>query len=280
MRKFDYESTVPFELNDLVDRIYTDNYNEYLFGCIIREINPFPYVETENAVKFENDFKYVNTLSGSPTETNIFKKIRIKISDIYSLHIALKYNSTLLCQTYMSNWDLILLALKLKQLPIIINRIPYQCINKSISKDMRSNIHLGTKNCDEFECLICKLIPELIPRCLVENYAEISQSIKRISKKTKVIFLTNGIYEIGLSFLSAELCEKGGILIETQHGGHFGSGAYNIQGELQKNLLICSYHGVGVLNKRTYFQCQLDQSLITLRQLQKKGTPKSEIIFY
>ena len=234
LRKFNYESAVPFDLNDLVYRIYTDNYNEYLFGRIIREINPFTYFETDSIVKIDNFFKPINGLSGSPTESNRYKKIFNKILDIYSLHIPLQFNSILLCQTYMSNWDLISLALKLRQLPLNINIIPYHCNNNYISKNLRSNIHISTKNCDEFERLLSRLIPEQIPRCFVENYAEISQSIKKIDENANVIFLTNGIFDIGLSFLSADICESGGRLIETQHGGHFGSGAYNLQEELQK----------------------------------------------
>ena len=234
LRKFDSASVVPFELKDFFNRIVTDDYNEYLFGRIIREINPFPYSEKGDIVIFESNYMPVNTLSGSTTESNIFKKTLIKVLDFYSLYLPLKYNSILFCQTYISNFDLILLALKQRQFPLIINRIPYKYSKQPISNYLRNRINYDTENCDEFERLLRKLIPEQIPLCFIENYADISQSIKKIGVNAKVTFLTSGFYDIGLSFLSAELSEKGGRLIETQHGGGFGSGAYSLHEELQK----------------------------------------------
>lgn len=60
--------------------------------------------------------------------------------------------------------------------------------------------------------------------------------IQKYAKKSKIVYAANGFFDPELLIYAAEICDKNGKLITTQHGGSFGSALFNLQEIVQKEI--------------------------------------------
>ena len=87
-----------------------------------------------------------------------------------------------------------------------------------------------TKTCDRFQSLLCKVLPEAIPMCYIENYKFYRKSIKNIRDIESIRIVGSAVgwyYNERFKFFAAEAVLKGAKLIEFQHGGGYGLSLIN-----------------------------------------------------
>ena len=203
---------VPNDMSEFNNFIIEDRWNEFIFSFIIKKeklVQRISYTKQNYETIEEN-------------KTNsFFKKNFYKLINIYN-KIFTSNNKYFFISSYIPTWDLILINLKLKQLPAFIRTSSLPNVNSNLSYRGWS---LLEDSKDKFIKILNHLIPLQMPKIYLEGYSKLKSEIKKTNWPLlpKVIFTANS-YSSDDFFKAwaADKVEKSTKLIIAQHGGHFG----------------------------------------------------------
>ena len=179
-----------------------DSYNLYIISLIIKNLNYFPYTETnlkhidfesKNKLKVSNYFFWKISLLFKQckkflkTPKLFFKQILASIYIYTWPRIALKFKNKIIFvgEIYLPFFEFLKLCIKLKTLPFLFNSREIFLKTKVANYQIRDKIKL----CDpktEFEEILNFLLPTQIPKIFLENYKQAhKQCISMVKYQSK-----------------------------------------------------------------------------------------------
>ncbi|MDD5240737.1 MAG: LIC12162 family protein [Sulfuricella sp.] len=205
----------PNDFPNFLKWFVADEYNQYLYGKVIRRLGGIPYeiVSSEGRAK---------AVSHGGTFSS-----RVKwLLGCCSRAVPDKFNRKVFVSSYLSLRDQIKLQLSLGQLPyfppgIILDDLAYDAKRRSAL--------FFNEGDDEFEVLLAALIPEQLPKLYLEGYADMhKRAMNAYPKKPELIFTANAFSENeAFKFWTACQAEAGTKFVISQHGGHYGTGLWS-----------------------------------------------------
>jgi putative transferase (TIGR04331 family) len=214
---YELNSWVPNNFQEFYIQFTDDPWNHIIYSECIREIG-IPYTAIEINLK--------------PCSISIPRKSKTKMAFKRILNYIGKIlpdnlNKITIVAAYMPKWQLLKLQTYLLQYPYfsIQNEIN---INKPLDINVRALLKFSSPDAG-FEGIINKLIPILMPKAYLENFAQLSSEAYKIFPKNTRVIVTANAYQADDSFKIWAACnvEKGVPLIIEQHGGNFGIGRVN-----------------------------------------------------
>ncbi|MBF0195862.1 MAG: hypothetical protein HQL71_14985 [Magnetococcales bacterium] len=205
---------VPNDSLQLYEYAYTDAWNGFIYGEIIKFLDCIPYKEISIDNSPPNALKVYNKSS--------IPKSLLKFLLLYSNTIPDSWKKIVFFDSGFGEYYMVSLSLKLKQIPFWFNSINIE--NPEAVQGFRQNLILSSAS-SEFEKLLEKLVPIQMPKVYLEGYLKRRQSLlSHYPKKPEIIVTANG-YNSNDTFKiwAAEKTAQGAKLVIVQHGGLFGS---------------------------------------------------------
>tara|TARA_B110001452_G_scaffold176316_1_gene147870 strand:+ start:7160 stop:8926 length:1767 start_codon:yes stop_codon:yes gene_type:complete len=210
-------------------KMVPDNYEKFTRLTLTHTWNHFIYslILKSDYFKFDIEKRYHEFINEERYEDYLRPKNVSKINKIYEsiLKIFKKINSNeevLISESYLGIIDEIKLCLKFKTLPRFDTS--YYLPNSKTNEN-RDKIDLNYDCKNIFEKFICKLIPQQIPKSILEDFDETRIKSKEMNwpEKPKLIFTSHIMPKTLQCMYVAEKMEKFGTkLIHGQHGGVYG----------------------------------------------------------
>ena len=128
---------------------------------------------------------------------------------------------------YLNRSEKIKLELLLHQIPSIESKFSFP---KMRADPQRRNWVVNATDGDRFTRVIADLIPKYLPTCYLEGYADASlkAEVEGPARTPKVVVTANAFSsDDGWKMWAGLQCERGAKLVITQHGGHYGTGAWS-----------------------------------------------------
>lgn len=221
LRLYSYESYIPYDFNNFLRGINTDEFNFFIYCKLIELMKPF-------------NCSYLNSNNEESNKTNIQteKKSRIKNNIVRLINYSSKLipsniNKVFIEPSYFKRYDLIKLNLSLRQIPNFILPI-YKNYETQISTKKRQDLKIGYR-VDEFTEVLNILIPNLFPIDYLEEYNSFAIEANKKYPQNPQIVITLNAYSSNevFKFWVASLIEKGSKMYIGQHGGHYGTGLFS-----------------------------------------------------
>lgn len=213
--KFNKNLLIPENYNQFVNFFQTDlwNYNIYL------RILEFKYIDKVSFIEKDLDIEVEKELNLSDNKAQSFK-FRLLVSFEKLINILNKKQSFIFYHSYFSFKRLILLNLKLFQIP----RRYSKTFNLKISKEKINlnfrEISLSHRNDDDFETFFFSNIMKDIPLAYLESYEYINTFSNKISLNPSTIITANAHWgDEAFKFWISKKIKEGKKLIICQHGG-------------------------------------------------------------
>ena len=205
---------VPQDMVEFGKYSCSDEYNQAIYGAIIRHLKLIPYELVEYGVKsyIGSDIKREHNVQ------SLKKMIKSFLKSILSRISGLSNPSFVFVESYLELREQMKLEISLGQIPTFFHRMNIP--NAEVNLGKRKSLKLEEGN-NEFENLLDTLIPFQIPVAYVESFIKMQRITKlHYSKKTNVIFTSNA-YNSNDVFKcwAAGQVEKGAKLVIGQHGG-------------------------------------------------------------
>ena len=205
---------VPRDIQQFNEWCRGDEYNQVIYGSIIRHLKLVPYELVNHGVKFR-----IGSDTNQDHNVQPFNKIfKSFLKSVLSRISELTNPSFVFVESYLRLREQMKLEISLGQIPTLFFRrsIP----GAEVRPNIRKALKLDEGN-NQFESLLETLIPCQIPLSYVENVARIQEMAHlRYSKKPKVIFTANDYNSNEVfKFWVAGQVEKGAKLVIGQHGG-------------------------------------------------------------
>jgi len=222
---------VPRDIQEFNKWCCDDEYNQVIYGAIIRLLKLVPYELVEQGVKFHmgsNIKEDHNVQSIKQIFKSLLKNVLSRISEFTN-------PSFVFVESYLGLREQMKLEISLGQIPTLFYRMSIPDAEVSLSKRQTLNLDEGN---NDFESLLTTLIPYQIPVAYVENFARMQRIVQtRYSKKARVIFTANAYNSNEVfKFWAAGQIEKGTTLVIGQHGGLFGMALWEATEEHQINI--------------------------------------------
>jgi putative transferase (TIGR04331 family) len=183
-------------------------------GCKEVESNSID-VKDEGSFKQEQSFATTHRLS---------MKQLIKAIAYYILPALSKSNDSFIISSYLPQWQAIKLQLALGQCPQLWKSPPLNAVSMIVA--MRRKFTISSECRTGFERFIRDLLPDMIPVCFLEGYAELNQQVESLPwpSKPKFIFTSNNFDtdEIFKAWTGIKT-EQGVQYFTGQHGNNYGT---------------------------------------------------------
>lgn len=217
--KFVKDEVVPFNMDHFSYLIKTDEWNFLIFSMIIKN---FEHHDIRNIkiINHKSNFKNKLNYNDKNIKNNFFL---LKCYNFIS-----KFNDSLIYNINLNWKDRIKLIMFEKNIPFVlrIKNISTSSINFKLRKNLFSNLIVS----DEFDSILIKVLPYLIPQVYLEDFKCNFQLAKLFPSPTKPKFVwTTGAYffdEI-FKFKAAEAIHEKVPYIIGQHGGFYGQGLFD-----------------------------------------------------
>jgi putative transferase (TIGR04331 family) len=198
-----------------------DVWNSMLYKRVLQYIG-CKNVELDS-VRIENKESFKQKQSVVITHRLRIKQL-IKALGCYILPSLSKSNDSFIISSYLPSWEEIKLQLALGQCPQLWKSPPLNAV--SIVVAMRRKFTISSECHTGFEQFIRDLLPDIIPACYLEGYAELNQQVGFLPwpSKPKFIFTSNNfeVDEIFKAWAGAK-AEQGAPYFTGQHGSNFGT---------------------------------------------------------
>ena len=196
-------------------------FNNYLYGYIIRNMEPFPFREIPLG-------KASLTYDTPDNKRHWSKTLAARIWELIYRLAPESFKQIALVNSYLTGTDLFRISMRLRQLPALdaAGGGGDQCGRDDEGGRGKLQFFVGD---GEFERLLSKLLPLHLPRAAFEGFGSLQARVEwAFPKSTKVIFATNlcGGSDI-LKMWAAKQTEAGGRLLLHQHGGNYGTALYS-----------------------------------------------------
>jgi putative transferase (TIGR04331 family) len=205
----------PRDMTHYAQIFLTDEYNEIIYTDIAKFFG-FPIVSSET-VTFQKELP--------PKVMSFVRKFLTEIA----AQIPPAYQPVRIISDYLKPFESIRLQLALKQIPTL-NKDSVPLNIHPIDQTQRNFLAEQLKDLGDsvFEKLLCKLLPNYIPKVHIEGYEELRNAVAKFyASDPKVILTSNGyMYDEGFKLWAAEETSRGAKLVITQHGGFYGAGLF------------------------------------------------------
>lgn len=222
--KNDAGEWVPKNMTEFVRMSESDEYNHYLYSCIIEHFDRIPFNSLEVTKHchepVENGFRV-------KLEPRLFKNALIHLSRLCDKFISNRFSKIVFVSTNLSKWDMIKLQFSLFQFPSFF---PPNVISPESKIDMglRGKIYFELSG-NDFEELLGIMIKKQIPSVYVEGYSRMCLiSQHAFPRRPKVVFTASALFQNeGFKFWAAHHADNGVKFVGTQYGGHYGTGLWS-----------------------------------------------------
>jgi putative transferase (TIGR04331 family) len=218
------QESVPTDFASFQHSLDQDNYNLLLYSKIIRFFGQIPY-ET----KVVQDFS-ITPIKPNPKHTsNVSRKFFQPIYLQYLRRVAYRRNRYFFANLGWSRKDLVRIQLSLGDLPNL-HVAQIQDVETHKWKDHRDNLSITLPHRgDNFQELLCRLIPDQIPRSYVEGYRDLENHAECwYPKGVKIIVSATQHFTCDLfKIWSAKKIAEQAVLIGMPHGGHYGNALWS-----------------------------------------------------
>tara|TARA_Y100000590_G_scaffold452189_1_gene594853 strand:+ start:773 stop:2539 length:1767 start_codon:yes stop_codon:yes gene_type:complete len=215
-------SYVPIHTQDFRDLTKKEIWNQILYQKIFLHFLPEKRIKKIN-VKY--DEKIIKTKSIKAKIINFFGTI------FYGLRLW-KFNNYFIINSYLGHYKELLLNIKLFQLPVFNLENNFKVKNFNYNYKLRNKIKLfveKNKKINKFEKNFIEDFVTEIPYFFLENYNLLKKNFNKLHypKNPKIIFSSNFMRDVLLSFYIGKKVENGTKLIMGQHGGIYGTSLYS-----------------------------------------------------
>lgn len=213
------ESCIPPDFNSFHQAFSGESYNAYLYSKIIDFCKNIPCEQKF----FDLEMPWQTSFPPIFSAKTMLKKWGGRF---FSL-IPSRFNRHVFVASYFGMIDLIRLQLSLGQIPYL--RAPEIDVENIVTDFyLRDQLKYSVSG-DDFERLLCEVIPYQIPKVYVESFSHLrDQALKSFPQKPSSIFTANAhAGNEAFKTWAAHYVDKGTKLVLSQHGGHYGTGLWN-----------------------------------------------------
>jgi len=214
-------SFVPNDMADFERRYLGDEWNHYIYSCILRGY--FPQVSCVEVPR--------EAVSGSaPTASASWgRRTRTAIAELVSASARLlaRDRDAFFLASYLPPSDEVRLQLAMKQVPQLWRSV---APGKTRVDPEQRKWKLGASDASGFEACIRELIPAQLPVAYLEGYAHLLEQVRRLPwpREPQLIFTSNSAWTDDVfKAYAGERVVQGTPLILGQHGGHLGAGRWS-----------------------------------------------------
>lgn len=211
---------IPNDMDHFINLFLDDDWNHFIYRYILEK--------EQKVEKITKSHKRITLNYNNKYNKSIFSSIKNGFKFLYNKFATLinGQNGVFLINTYLSRKDSLILSLRFKQLPTLLNleRITLPQVNLE-------NRHwtLIEKESSPFEILAMSLIPLQIPIAYLEGFKSSLIKCSNMGWPTnpKLIFTSNSFnsYDIFKTYAALKV-DQGAKLVVGQHGGHYGIGKW------------------------------------------------------
>lgn len=210
------------DYNDFDYKTHTDEWNNIIYDQIIQCLK---YFKVKKFNKIENDSNLIKK------KINLLSILFFGINKFFSLFV--KKNDGFFINTYFSKVQLLLLHLKLRQIPFF----PEEYIKLKFKKNIQFRIKKNKKKRDTFGLVLDSIIFKHFPKIYLEGYKKTIKFIDSLSWPTtpRFIYSSNSFFndDVFKIYLAEQKRRYHTKMISGQHGGGFFSSKYYFNQDLQ-----------------------------------------------
>jgi putative transferase (TIGR04331 family) len=211
------------DYNDLDYKFETDEWNNIVYDQIIKSLK---YFRVKKFNKIENNSNLIK-------KNNNLLSIFFFWVNKFFFSLFVKKNNSLFINTYFSKAELLLLQLKLRQIPFF----PEEYIKLKFKKNIQFRVKKNKKKRDTFGLVLDSIIFKHFPKIYLEGYKKTIKFIDTLSwpKKPRFIFSSNSFFndDVFKIYLAEQKRRYHTKMISGQHGGGFFSSKYYFNQDLQ-----------------------------------------------
>jgi len=219
------------DMHNFINACQTDTWNERLFGELARQWTRITCITLSQDVGQGNDSANPN-IPYDVAKQSFKRRLTTRVAQWANragmIGFACGYRVSLQSE-YLSRFERIKLLIILRQIPLMNPSIDLPTF--TANPKMRRWILEGLNDeDDEFVSALTALIPKYLPTVYLEGYSRVSMLAKNSGHVRRPrVLMTATAFESDdrWKMFAAECCESGSKLVVAQHGGHYGSGAYN-----------------------------------------------------
>ncbi|MCZ6818981.1 MAG: LIC12162 family protein, partial [Calditrichaeota bacterium] len=215
--------------NDFLDFhrfMVSDEYNQFLFGKIIRYLGTIPYEEKPHDFSaFVADIEQVHSISTGGGLKQRLRRLLTKSGKFAPDSL----KQIVFVHSYFNPASLAKLQFLLKQYPLCeIDSSSGRALTTEADANVRKQLTFAGAT-DSFTQLLDHCIPESLPKTYLELYSVSVEKARAIyPARCKVVFTaTSHLIDDVFKLWAAAQLESGSKLAVCQHGGHRGTGLHN-----------------------------------------------------
>lgn len=209
------------DYNDFDYKHHTDEWNNIIYDQIIKSLKYFR-VKKFNAI--ENNKKLIK-------KNSLLLKLFFAVNKFFNLFV--KKNNSFFINTYLPKAKLLLLHLKLRQIPFF----PEEYIKLKFKKNIQFRLKKNKKKKDTFELVLDSIIFKHFPKIYLEGYKKTIKFIDTLPWPTipRFIYSSNSFFndDVFKIYLAEQKRRYNTKIITGQHGGGFFSSKYYFNQDLQ-----------------------------------------------
>ena len=216
----DYSFATPDSLS-FIWACNNDIWNNMLYARVFKHLD-IKDVKL-NTIHIKNE-ESLNLEPGSAATNYLSIKWLIKLITRYILPKLSKGNDAFIINSYLPKWQEMKLQLALGQCPQLWQAPPLNAV--SIDIEMRRKFMISSQLHTGFEKFVRDLLPDMIPTCYLEGYADLNNQVKSLPwpSRPRFIFTCNNFDtdEIFKAWTGLK-AEQGVPYFTGQHGNHYGT---------------------------------------------------------
>lgn len=214
----------PNEMADTSYNSYTDEYNHYLYGFIIRQFSSIPFEEVHS------DNVCGTTVSANRSSA-FYQKVAKSMLGFFSKLVPDRLNGVVMVTRNIPLYNLARLQISMGQIPYLYMPsigVPVTAVEEKLRKKL-----LYDKAEDPFEECLRKLIPWQIPKAYMEGYTLLKCAVENsFPRKVQTIYTDNAnVFNEAFKFWVAGKVEGKAKFVMGQHGGLYGAGLWSCDEE-------------------------------------------------
>jgi putative transferase (TIGR04331 family) len=213
------------DYNDFDSKNHTDQWNNIIYDQIIQSLK---YFKVKKFNQIENNDSLIKK------KINLLSILFLGVNKFFSLFV--RKNNSFFINTYLSKPKLLLLQLKLKQIPFF----PEEFIKLKFKKNIQFRLKKNKNNRDTFELVLDSIILKHFPKIYLEGYKETIKLIDTLSWPTKprFIYSSNSFFndDVFKIYLAEQKRRNNTKIISGQHGGGYFSSKYFFIQDLQLDI--------------------------------------------
>jgi len=223
--KYENENMIPFDMDDFVGKLKSDEWNHYICGKILeRSLNRNQIIYKEPV-----DLKMHKESTVAPGKLTLLEGFRFRLKQLIKktfLKLG-RNNKYFIAHSYLSARNYFSLNLRLKNFPVFYQQENVKKIQPNLK--FRDSLLFDFSPEGDFECFISENLLFQVPSCFLEGYSILQEQVDKLlwAVNPKIIFSSNFLLHdtVGMAYTASHL-ERGTKLVYGQHGGVYGQAEF------------------------------------------------------